>query len=754
MMSRVAGRPSPKRMESPRAAGAPVRQRGVRGGLGPTLVCAVLTAFSSSSLQAQLTPEDIAALRERGRAEGWTFTVDMTEAAHHPIEQLCGAVEPPDWRTDGEFDLCAPTRDLPSSFDWRDYDGVTPIRNQGGCGSCWGFAAIGTLECLIKIQVDVSSDLSEQWLVSCTDAGDCGGGWHNLAYRYLKCSGWTDPCGNYGAVLESAFPYVASDVPCECPYAHPYCLDRWAYIGPASGVPTVAQIKQAILDYGPVSACLRAGYPAFQAYSGGVFNACEWGGIDHVVVLVGWDDSQGEAGIWFLRNSWGEWWGENGYMRIPYGCSSIGYAACYVSMNPDPALTTTVPLYDEVPSAMIDPNKWSGDDGAEANTLALNEPSPSYSINLDGSYWGGNRIRTAAMDFSQYPDVVIQYAYQRRGGGDSPESGDDLIVEYLNSSGAWVEVARQLGSGSDMTSFYVTSHTVSAAAARHAGLRVQFRVASEQDGLDDWFIDDVFITTSADIAAPTPNPMQWETPPTPVSGTTSQVAMTAAQASDPAGVEYCFDCVGGSCHSIAWQDGRDYMDTGLSANSPFTYVVKARDKSPLHNVTTPSQQVQAITAIQTPTSVTFLDVREEAVDADVPGTFTNLAWYSSGIFLEVTEDGAPAGGGDANTWKHAQSFNVTGLTSGATYAFRAKARNMLGAETPFSTVFYQTTGGGSPCSMLGDMNQDGVVDGDDISGFVRAKLGYAAAPGENQSCANYGGTLEDDIASFIADLTE
>lgn len=726
----------------------------MRDSLASVLICAALIGFLSSAVQAQLTPEDIAALREQGRIEGWTFTVDMTEAAQYPIEQLCGAIEPPDWRTEGRFDLCAPTRDLPSSFDWRDYDGTTPIRNQAGCGSCWAFAAVGTFECLIKIQGGVDTDLSEQWLVSCTNAGDCTGGWHNLAYSYLSCLGWTDPCGDYGAVLESDFPYVASNAPCACPYAHPCCLENWAYIGPSSGTPSVAQIKQAILEYGPVSSCVRAGYAAFQAYSGGVFNACMGGGTDHVVVLVGWDDNQGDGGVWFLRNSWGDWWGEAGYMRIPYGCSSIGYAACYVSMDPDPSVTTTVPFYDDVPSAMVDPDRWSGNDGAEANTLALNEPSPSYSINLDGSCWGGNRIRTAAMNFSQYPDVIIQYTYQRRGGGDSPESGDDLIVEYLNSSGNWVEAGRQLGSGADMTTFYQTSHTVTAASARHAGLRVQFRVASQQEGLDDWFIDNISITTSADIAAPTPNPMQWETPPAPVAGTTSQVAMTAVQASDPAGVEYCFDCVGGGCHSAAWQDARNYVDTGLSANSPFTYAVKARDKSPLHNATSASQPVQTITAIQTPASVTFLNVRDESVDIEIPGTFTNLAWYGSGIYLEVTEDGAPIGGGDANTWMHAQSFNVTGLTPGTTYAFRAKARNMVQVETPYSAFFYQTTGGGNPCALMGDMNQDGVVDGDDVPGFVRAQLGYAAAPGENQNCAAYGGTPQDDITSFIADLME
>jgi hypothetical protein len=128
--------------------------------------------------------------------------------------------------------------------------------------------------------------------------------------------------------MEDDFPYVASDVPCDCPYPHEYLIDDWVYIGEWI-VPPVDSIKQAIVDYGPVSAAVYAN-SAMQAYTGGVFNGCGSGDVNHAVVLVGWDDSQGSDGIWFMRNSWGTGWGESGYMRIPYVCSSIGYHSCYV----------------------------------------------------------------------------------------------------------------------------------------------------------------------------------------------------------------------------------------------------------------------------------------------------------------------------------------------------------------------------------------------------------------------------------------
>ena len=91
-------------------------------------------------------------------------------------------------------------------------------------------------------------------------------------------------------------------------------------------------LKQAILDYGPITVCVYAD-SAFQYYTGDVFNACTSGSVNHAVVLVGWDDAQGSDGVWILRNSWGSWWGEGGYMRIEYGCSSIGYGGLYLNVG-------------------------------------------------------------------------------------------------------------------------------------------------------------------------------------------------------------------------------------------------------------------------------------------------------------------------------------------------------------------------------------------------------------------------------------
>jgi hypothetical protein len=98
-------------------------------------------------------------------------------------------------------------------------------------------------------------------------------------------------------------------------------------------IPSPAEIKQAIYDHGPVAVAICVG-DAFNRYNGGVFATSEaWacgGGVNHGVVLVGWDDTQGSNGIWYLKNSWGSLWGESGYMRIAYGTSNVGLGATYV----------------------------------------------------------------------------------------------------------------------------------------------------------------------------------------------------------------------------------------------------------------------------------------------------------------------------------------------------------------------------------------------------------------------------------------
>ena len=300
------------------------------------LIASAILAACGGSAFAQLTDEDLAKLRKRGEKEGWTFTVGHSEVSSYSLDRLCGSVTPSEWPADMKIDTTPASKALPSAFDWRDYDCCPPIRNQGGCGSCWAFAAMGVVESVLQLFHGVSTDLSEQWLVSCTTAGNCAQGGHaSGAYRHMHCGNYQgiDACGQNGAVLESDFPYVAWDAPCNgCPYPRPYRITSWSIVSTLRDIPPVSRIKQAIMDHGPVSVSVYAN-SAFHGYDSGVFNACEDQPNNHAVVLVGWDDTQGSNGVWIMRNSWGSWWGEDGYMRIEYGCCGIGSDTFWVELD-------------------------------------------------------------------------------------------------------------------------------------------------------------------------------------------------------------------------------------------------------------------------------------------------------------------------------------------------------------------------------------------------------------------------------------
>ena len=135
------------------------------------------------------------------------------------------------------------------------------------------------------------------------------------------------------------------------------------------------------------------------------------------------------------------------------------------------------------------------------DTLGINEPSGTRSLRFNGYPNGGDQVESDVFDLSDYDYATLSYRYQRTGGGEGPESADDLILEYRNVSGAdWMEAERQLGSGSNMTTFAKSAFSVPAIALTE---HFQFRfrnvgTTSTNTVFDDWFVDDVRLTASAD----------------------------------------------------------------------------------------------------------------------------------------------------------------------------------------------------------------------------------------------------------------
>ncbi len=236
---------------------------------------------------------------------------------------------------------------LPSTFDWRNVNAsnwMTPVKDQGKCGSCWAFAAVGAVEAQKKIEYNTpttNSDLSEQDLVSCSGPyiGDCNGGFPEYALDYMegpgvvdeacfpytgcknytydnstkyyncneeyacaRCSGWQNKLQKIGGYNASPYPYyvvISENDP----------NINYTYKGIVLFSPNP---EKYISENGPVLALIdmRSGH-----FVNGVYTGCDYSGYDHAVVLVGYNRT---GNYWIAKNSWGSTWNGDGYFKIDY----------------------------------------------------------------------------------------------------------------------------------------------------------------------------------------------------------------------------------------------------------------------------------------------------------------------------------------------------------------------------------------------------------------------------------------------------
>jgi cathepsin L len=272
----------------------------------------------------------IAALRNQGAQRKWTFQLGYTTAMDWTIEQITGLRVPENFldlakkqnalaralmKTEQKTLFLGRSDPSDAQFNWVDHNAVTPVKDQGSCGSCWAFGTNGAFEGSYAILNGVLINSSEQDTLDCSGAGSCSGGW--FAYQYLI---------DKGSAEESDYPYVARQGSCLADVNRPFKAVAWGYVDSTREVPTVEALKQALCEYGPLGVAVNV-TPAFQAYTSGVFNENDPGAVNHAVILIGWDDSKQ---AWKIKNSWGQGWGENGFMWIAYGSNSIGYAASWV----------------------------------------------------------------------------------------------------------------------------------------------------------------------------------------------------------------------------------------------------------------------------------------------------------------------------------------------------------------------------------------------------------------------------------------
>ncbi|MHB1355179.1 MAG: C1 family peptidase [Anaerolineae bacterium] len=279
--------------------------------------------FASSIPFAQMSISALTRIPSRDNSLGISATAPINLTKSEVITRALGLFH--ETAPDPNASVQEVLADLPPAIDWRNHTGnyISPVKDQGDCGSCWAFAAVAALESLQAIAngtPGVFRDLSEQIVVSC-DLGNsgCSGGWMSGVASYLRSD---------GTYLETCYPYAAADLPCSgaCANWQPLAYKIATY----ASVPRTLEHLKSALQYGPFAVSFIV-YTDFDDYSGGVY---QYDGFSylrsyHAALLVGYQDLPGQygGGYFICKNSWGVDWGEDGYFRIAY--NQLGYPVSF-----------------------------------------------------------------------------------------------------------------------------------------------------------------------------------------------------------------------------------------------------------------------------------------------------------------------------------------------------------------------------------------------------------------------------------------
>uniref|UniRef100_A0A1I8F500 Pept_C1 domain-containing protein n=1 Tax=Macrostomum lignano TaxID=282301 RepID=A0A1I8F500_9PLAT len=264
------------------------------------------------------------ALRQPGRREE-TNSCISSESALHPFEEqgrsaLQAGCEPPGRPVQGRaphsialsqeprrrIGICAAGQLdirllLPDNWDWRILGGVSPVKDQGICGSCWSFGAAGVLEGAYFVKTGKRVRFSQQQLVDCSwgfGNNGCNGGEDVPSYSYMQ---------KHGLAFEEDYgPYLMQDA-----YCHAEKVNSSVNVTGYIQVPpnNITAMKAALFHSGPISVSIDASHLSFVFYSSGVYfePACSSTDLDHSVLAVGYGVLNGEP-YWLVKNSWSFYW--------------------------------------------------------------------------------------------------------------------------------------------------------------------------------------------------------------------------------------------------------------------------------------------------------------------------------------------------------------------------------------------------------------------------------------------------------------
>jgi len=205
--------------------------------------------------------------------------------------------------------------DLPTDVDWRNAGIVSPVKDQGYCGSCWAFASTAVIESAVAKSTGLLYDLSVQQMTvcapnpdSCGGTGGCQGSTAELAFDYVATAGGLVEEYQYGY----ANYYGGAGNTCTVPSSSPFGLISGYVQLPTNNY---TALINAVATVGPIAISVDAS--SWGAYESGIFDGCNQKNpdIDHAVVLVGYGTDAGQS-YYLVRNSWSPSWGEKGYIRV------------------------------------------------------------------------------------------------------------------------------------------------------------------------------------------------------------------------------------------------------------------------------------------------------------------------------------------------------------------------------------------------------------------------------------------------------
>lgn len=204
--------------------------------------------------------------------------------------------------------------------DWRKLNAVTPVKNQGSCGSCWSFSTVGNIETQYYLANNILVSLSAQELVSCDNMSNgCDGGSVIHAYEWLMSNrnGYIETNVDYPYISEDGNNYtcIINNTKTNIQICNYQIIDS-----------NETDMEKYVYEYGPISVYIDSS--SWQSYEQGILTNCTSVQLNHAAVIIGFDNTNNPP-YWIIKNSWGTDWGENGYIRIEKGTNQ-----CLITSRP------------------------------------------------------------------------------------------------------------------------------------------------------------------------------------------------------------------------------------------------------------------------------------------------------------------------------------------------------------------------------------------------------------------------------------